>query len=263
MFSETVDRVIERSKRPDRLLDAADYVNAILRQLHSEHFFRDDSRELRMQPATGLGQAAPAQFFAAPPPTFGGWVQPVPFVQGPAPGDNLALTGSVHVWPHPRELRKLDAVRYDGHCYAQYRRPSRQQNEFCEYYYVVGGHHVFVGWKSFIDVYYFVYPPHFKYYTADQRPAVFDRAVGSFMYRSPAPPVQYVTSLGNGAVEAALQFQVYDWMLDRWQDLVIEGALAKLYANLDDQRANNTQALYNTEKLRMISAEVEYAGAVG
>ena len=260
MFSETVDRVIEISKRPDRLLDIIDYTNMTLRLLHSEHTFTDDLSELRLRPSGGLTTSAPASnFFTPPPPLFGGWHHPAAMEQlqtvgGPSAVHVPVKSGqNVHVWPTPRTFRQMQAVRYDGHCYAMHQQPNRNQNQYCEYWYKLGGHHVFVGWKEVVDLFYISYPPHFKYFTPTERPAVLDRGTGQFMYRAGLGP--HVSSLGNATTHDMLERQVYDWMLDRWQSLVVDGVLTKLYVALGDERAAQHNAMYQRDKQHMIQTE--------
>ena len=267
MFSETVDRCVEALKRPDQLLNIIDYTNGVLRELHSEHNFRDDDRELRLEPPNGgFSQAVPpAQFFGATPAQFGGWLNSgggyTPDYTGGGLHSAIAGTrANTHVWAHPRTFKKMEAVRYDGHCYVPYKRPSRQQKEYCDYYYTVGGNHIFVGWHRYIDLYFKVYPPHFKYYTPDQRPAIFDRSTGAFVYKALAGP--YVPSLSTTTQMQAAQDLVYAWMLDRWQELVIHGVSRRVCGNLQDDRLGYHTQEYEKLKLRMIAAEAEYAQQV-
>lgn len=282
MFSETVDTVVNRSKRPDRLVDCINYVNAVIRQLHGLHYFGEDSRELRITPGchdnySGIDfnhhvqhhgtLGAATQMFAEPPHGLG--------LLNPAALDHLQYVGGrsyysdrsdnvkdkPHVWKHPKELRKLEAVLYDGRNYATFKLPSRQQASFCHYYYRSNDTHVFVGWKQRIDLYYYVFPPYMSYYRPEERLVKFDRPSGEILYRS-LNGKDWVVSLGSSVLEGQAYAKSCDWMLERWNELVVTHALAMLYVNLQDPRAAQIQAIAKQLEATMIAAEVNYANGV-
>ena len=266
MFSETVDRIVERSKRPDQLLNIADYVNASLRSLHAERDFGKDSRETQLMPH-GHFHGPLMHVFETPP-------QPMPqhphnphaappFTRQPGfhssfqnynpPVDQRKPHSEAYVWQYPRELRRVAAVRFDRKCFSQFIVPSRAINKLCHYHYISGDNYVFVGWKHVIDIYWYAHPRYLRYYTPDERPAVFDRTRESFAYLTVGK--SYMPTLGNEHAERGMEELVYDWMLAGWQELVIEMALAMLYAQLKDDRANDHMALAEKLKARMIIAE--------
>lgn len=280
MFSETVDTVVNRAKRPDRLVDAVNFVNAALRFLHGQHFFADDSKELRIIPHDDPswfhqhGHTHVQHAHALP---IGG-SQFAHGIPGPAGIANFQAMahlqyvggrpyysenkhnrhGNVYVWEHPREFRKLEAVRYDEREYATFKMPSRQMAEFCHFYYRTQSRHIFVGWKAVIDLYYYCFPPYFQYYKPSERPAIFNRASGVFEYLNPLGLPGYVGMLGPAHLEARARGMIYDWMLDRWNELVVTKALEMLHGHLQDPRADEMRVQAKLLQDTMIAAEATY-----
>lgn len=267
MFSETVDRIVERSKRPDRLLDIADYVNSALRSLHSERDFARDSKETQLLPHPHFhGRIMHSIEVPVQPPgqhAFAGQQHGTPFSH-----NDFGLTSFQHnnpvrygkrpmteayVWQYPRTLRRIAAVRYDQRCFSKATTPSREMHKLPHYHYVSGDTYVFVGWCACIDVYWYSYPQYLRYFTPDKRPAVFHRDTGRFMYRT--LDGVYATSLGSEIIEREAETLVYDWMLDFWQDLVIHKVLSMLYAQLKDERASAEAAVAKELLDRMIISE--------
>jgi hypothetical protein len=279
MFSETVDTVVNRAKRPDKLVDAVNFVNAALRFLHGQHFFADDAKELRLLPHTdaewhganhnhqhqhGHHHLGGSQFAHAVPGIPGHQnfqaAAHLQFVGGPSYFTEArhGRHGNVYVWEHPREFRKLEAVRYDEREYATFKMPSRQMHEFCHFYYRSQQKHIFVGWKNIIDLYFYCFPPYFQYYKPNERPAVFNRATGAFDYRNPLGLPGYVGMIGTHALEREARDKVYDWMLDRWNELVVSKSLELLYVHLQDPRSEEVRAEAKSLQETMIAAEAVF-----
>lgn len=278
MFSETVDTVINRSKRPDRLIDCVNFVNNSIRQLHGLHYFGADSREERLYPREVLNLCghhdhpnehlrAGTQMLAQP--------GPIPGIADPAAFNHLQYVGGQSyfrnnerhvgdmpfVWRHPTTLRKIDAVRYDGNNIAKFQMPSRQQAAYCHYYYRSGDNHVFVGWKIYIDLYLYVFPPYMQYYKQNERHVRYDRATDTVLYRI-SETADWRPTLGSATADEKAYASACDWMLIRWNELVVQHALAQLFVMLQDERAAQTNALVQELQKTMVAAEVNYANGV-
>ena len=280
MFSETVDTVVNRAKRPDRLIDVVNFVNAALRFLHGQHFFADDSQELRIIPHDDphwhhSGNGHDHQSWQHMPDLGGSqFAQAIPgqpgivnfhamahlqFVGGtPFYRDQKTNRHNVYIWEHPRTFRKLEAVRYDERDYALFKMPSRQMAEFCHYYYRSQHKHVFVGWKRFIDLYFYCFPPYFQYYKPNERPALFNRATGFFEYRNPLGVPGYVPGLALPSMEEQARALVTNWMLERWNELVVAKALEMLYGHLQDPRVDEIRKQVDIILKAMVASEATY-----
>ena len=271
MFSETVDRVVTTSKRPDKLADIASYLNQTLRDAHTRAQLHEDSRELTLVPEHVEYHVQHPQF-----PSFLG--QHMPGWQNPSAMAHNQFVGGrgqdtfhdprkqrKHVWRKPVTLHTLAVVRFDGgECYPDIITPGRKLRNLKHYVYFVADSYVFVGFQHTIDLFFYVYPPHFKYYNPMDRPAVYNRETDqwSFLIHTPTGP-NYVPHLPDHEQMAHAITRCSYWSLERWSEVLELGTLARLYMAIDDPRAPAYKALYEEQVGHLTRSRNGVASAAG
>lgn len=212
-FSSAVDEVISRSGRKDRLPDIVAYINQSIRECSTLEYFDSDMIE-----------------------------------------DQIVAASDNYVWTKPTHFRLMRTVRYPNNVYPKFMPPGRIQKDQIEYYYQGPTYFVFNGTINLdqIDVAYYAYPRRLLYTTQPTaapfaRPAIYligdedDGFTEKWQYLSGG---NYLDTLGSTAANEAAQELVTNWLLFRWYDLIVEGALAKLFKNIGSERAVQSFALY-------------------
>ncbi len=223
-FSAAVDDVIVRSGRPDRLADAISFVRMSIRELQ----------------------------------TIKGYMFDHDIVE-----DQITANAEPYVWTPDTTIEKrwrtMRSVQYPeifaatgNPIYAHYVGIGMKQNEYDYYYYKTGNSYVFVGASGddstevAINLAYYSYSPILAYESV-----VADR-VASFELET---NVWTYLEASDDDEEIAARLLVTNWLLEKWYDSVIEGALAKLYKTVDDDRARSSFALYSSYKKTLTEAE--------
>lgn len=188
MFSEVIDRVAHISGRPDSLADLVYGANEAMRTIQKKIDHPENSCE---EEITVVDPNSPTTLWT---PEVG-----MPF------------------------FRREAYVEYDGYCEPTLVQPSRRMRKLDKYYYRSGNQFVFVGAKSYIRVYYYVYKPWLKYSRAGERATIWNG-------------LNYEDAAGNAVTDEAAIALVSNWMLERHNEVVAAGALSHLFAAKSDPR---------------------------
>lgn len=169
--------------------------------------------------------------------------------------DQLTATSDPYVWETPVVFRKLLFAEYPN-IVDQRRRivapralqqPGRATQEYDYFMYPSGDSIVFAGMGSggLINVAYLSYVPQLAYFAEAARPATYDVETLSWSYLSATTDEAKTTARGL----------VTNWILFNWFDVVVEGALAKLYKTAEDPRSSATFALYKQLQNNILAGE--------
>lgn len=219
-FSAAVDLCVTRSGRADRLNDIIAFLRLTLRECQVLAYFSSDLIE-----------------------------------------DTISANADPFVWETPNTFRIMRSVRYPGlfdprsqEIYPRFVEPGRAQLQHDYYYYMSGSSFVFAGHGATtsgaqnIDVAYQSYFTPLQYYqNINDRPARFILENNAWTYHD-----NYDDS---DTLKAQARALVTNWMLERHYDMIIEGALAKLYKTTDDDRASSTFGLYKLLQKTLLHAE--------
>lgn len=221
-MSAAVDAAIQRSGRPDRRADIISYLRQTLREIQSLAYFERDLIE-----------------------------------------DQLTANADPYTWDVPNGFRMMRTVEYpglfdpQGHTvYPRYMPPGRHLRGHDVYYYRSGDYYVFAGHgassgsTTSINIAYYRYALPLAYYaTVADRPARYFLETESWTY---------ATASTDDEKETARN-QVTNWLLFHWYDTVIEGALAKVFKAIGDERAVSTFALYKSLQNTLLQGESKAA----
>lgn len=213
MFSETVDLVVQRSGRPDRILDIVDFVNETMMEMQGRGFWYKNRIEDRIS-------------FNADP-----YIMTLP--PGMQKFEAARITGTndffVNRVPGPRQ--EFAPLRY----------------------YAASGYIGFTGHtlNTDVDIAYFQYQPYLDYFAATQRPATWAQnkltRVWEPTYNNLAP--QGGTNYTLEANQPLANAMTMNWLLRDWAPIVREGALAKILKLCgDDTRAATSFSLYMKQR---------------
>ena len=216
-FSALVDEVILRSQRRDRINDIVSYARSTIRECQVLAHFEQDLAEAQIT------------------------VDVLPFV-----------------WERPQRLRALLAAKPNGitdrrgdPIWFKNKPPGEQTRNDYYYYYLSGDSFIFSGSElqvaNIIDLAYFRFSRKFVYYAVDDRPATFDAETETWTYL-PA----YDVDADSRATGREL---VENWLLRNWYDTLLEGALAKIFKSVGDQRNALAFSLYKSYQKDILKAE--------
>lgn len=159
--------------------------------------------------------------------------------------EELVADAAPFVWTQPEGFRKLVSARYgtvydlhDNAVYPKQLVPGNWLNRFDYYYYQSGNSFVFsgIGPGDVVQLAYLKWALNLPYYEPADRPAVYELETSSWTYKA---------AITADEQEVA-RSQVTNWILFDWFDLVVEGALAKLYKTVGDERAVSSFALFKS-----------------
>jgi len=218
MFSELIDIVIARSGRPDRFADAVSYSNQTIRDVQAKGFCWRNRIEAE-----------------------------------------IVTDADPFLWPTPVNFQSMGFFRYPNNVYPR-TRLGLNQEETRERYYGGPGYIGFTGHGAgaIVQTLYYSFRARLQYYVLDARPAtvIVDpdtdalvwtyNTVGSINYNS------------TPALQLRAQQLVSNWVLERWNDMVQEGTLAKLFKLIgEDSRAATAYALFQQIRAeQFIPAEI-------
>lgn len=199
-FSQLVDRVIQETARQSLLALAARFLNQTIREVHTNE---------RGQPVAFQRNLVEAQLVADVDTGFE-WVAPVLLQQHPI-------------------VRYDSVVSTEGPVYPEILMPSRIMNFKDHFFYQSGDRYIFSGYggeNGIISLAYYLFPSRLNYFPVGERPGEFDDA-GVFV----------VNPDFTGTEEEA-RAQTVNWLLEKWEDVLAEGVLAKLYKAQGEDEAN-------------------------
>lgn len=227
-FSELVDQITGEVRRPDLRADIAQYVNQTIRELH-------------VDPESGNVVTYDENFTEE---------QITATVE----------TGQTWSAPIPGRFQKMGVVQYasvfvDGYNpFARFVKPGPITNKLDHFYYRSGSTFIFGGLCGYggvggiINLGYYQYPASCKYYPSETRLAEHDSDTDEW---------EYADSITTEEQRTAARELSSNWLLQRWHDVIREGARAKTYKRVaDTERARTSYSMYETLRKSVYSAEV-------
>lgn len=217
-FSALVDRVILETGREQAFLSVLQYVNLTVRECQALGLFARDLLE-----------------------------------------EEVVATANPHILTRPRNWRSLRTVKYDTlSYYPKMVRPGRAIEKVSAYYYAADDYYAFhgvtVGESIFTAAYYWA--KSLQYFAQlgttttgfqggpyNIRPAYFDTYEEEWRYLNGAQTA-YVDTLNDDDEEELRRRNSFNWVLDDWWDVVVEGVKAKLFKQYKDERAGAAYASY-------------------
>jgi hypothetical protein len=284
MFSETVDIIVSRSNRVDRIADIAQYVNAVIRSMHVYKPWSSDLQHIILHPDVDESYAYLNQYAHLH--TNGGvhghnYAHNHPHVPlvlaSHAPNTprhnahgydhvsgnrGLFTPKTEYKWQIPAQFNKIRAVRYDGTCVVPNIDPSLRQTRLKSYYYVLGMEIIFRGFSRHIEVWLYTWSPNLNYFQVGKRPAVWDRGISQWSFLAITGD-KYIPQLANENLERIARKHSGNWILRDWQQVVIDGALMRLYRASQDDRAQAHERSFREGLLdmqRSIGENAEHGG---
>jgi len=216
-FSALIDEVRTRSARRDRIADVIAYVRSTIRECTVLALFEQNLVEVQ-----------------------------------------TTVTSLPHIWERPFRLRTMLAVKYpyfDRRGQAVYPKklePGEVKSTDQYYFYISGNSYIFAGLAvgDIIDLAYSAYAPKFHYYeTVGERPATFDDETETWSYLDAWDD--------NAALKQQAEDKVTNWLVFHWYDMIIEGALAKLFKQVNDERSKTSFALYKSQQKDLLAGEAK------
>lgn len=170
--------------------------------------------------------------------------------------DTLTVDANPFIWTRPAEFRLFRTVKYTEETYPKYILPGRRQYDEVNFYYAASTYFVFNGLAAgaTFGVAYYSYFPKLVYFAADARPARYFADLGEWQYLDGNS--NYVDTLGSDDLDEAARALVTNWMLFDWNDLIMEGILAKQFKVQGDPRAPSHFALFKSMIKDLLQAEV-------
>jgi len=214
-FSSAVDTVVARTGRPNLQTSIESFVRATIRELQAKARSTKDLVE-----------------------------------------EEITATAAPHIWTYPSRFREVIGVKYSSiydqqgkAVYPPRINPGNIQRDKDYFYYQSGNSLVFAGVKAndVIAIAYLLWSRPFIYYTVSERPAIYDAETESWTYLS-----AYDT---DDTTRETARDLVTNWLLFGWFETVIEGAVAKTYKLVGDQRAVSAFALYKSYEKDLLAGE--------
>lgn len=176
--------------------------------------------------------------------------------------DQIVATADSHIWDRPKLMRTVRAVFYPAiNAYPEFIQPGRRQREYDYYYYGGPSYYVFVGAGvgNYINLSYYVLTRAFTYYPDNTTPAYYNADEDQWYYLVGGT---YLITTGDPVVEETLRDLVSHWLITDWNYIIEEGALAKVYKSMNDQRAISSFALYKSYQ-KDLDAAAAFEGVGG
>jgi len=216
-FNACVDEVVAESGRPDKRSLIADYVNTSIRECQGLAFFSSDLEE-----------------------------------------ESVTPTADPHIWDKPNLFYKLKTVKYANGEYPDFIQPGKGLIDKDYYYYGTGNSIAYFGCGSSstdtISLAYYQYLQRLRYRNPGQRPAIWNIDLLAWEYYD-------LTGIGLlnytlSANQETARNLVTNWLLFRHFDLIKEGALAKIFKNINDlQRSSMAFSLFSSLKVNLLNME--------
>lgn len=237
MFSELVDRAVSIAGRPDELEQIAKFCNMTMRDISKREDFPDDAIEESFMPDWSAHPHA-----HVPPDPFGTHNRLRPNYAHNHWTKSYSDYGRTAVWTPSvgrNRFRREDVLQDACGCKGEATKPNRKLLGVSVFsYYHSQGSLVMLNACWPVSIYYYAYQPWLAYYPKGQRPAVFDYESNSY----------------GGAVQADVD-KVSNWMLERHDEVVLAGTLARFFAAKADQRQQVHYAAYEQGISHIIRGE--------
>jgi hypothetical protein len=240
--SQLVDQIVREVGRPDLVDTVSTYLNQTIREVHltTDNDGRNKSKAVlfkeNYQEDQLVADVANGFYWDAPNPQR---FQQVTLVQYVDIIDSSQLVTASNTGVYPPFVE-----------------PSRALMGKEQYYYRGGSRYVFVGYGAIgsrINISWYEFCKRLVYFPVGGRPAEWDEETESWDY---AP--EFDT---DDAMRLAAQNLVTNWLLMRWQDVILEGLRAKIYKRLsDDTRAALSYSLWEQLKPGLYSSEMSMVG---
>jgi len=170
--------------------------------------------------------------------------------------DSLTFSADPFTWERPAEFRLFRTVKYTEETYPKFIPPGRRQRDEINFYYQASTYFVFKGLAvgDTFGIAYYSYFPKLVYFAPANRPARYFADLAEWQYLDGNG--DFVATLGSDALDEAARALVTNWMIFDWNDLVLEGILAKQFKVQGDQRAPSHFALFKSMIKDLLQAEV-------
>lgn len=220
-FSQLVDAMVLEHLRPDLLTTIVSYVNQTIREVH-------------MNEKSGL---------------------PIYF-ESNRDEDEITVLELPALWPIPSvpRFQAVEAIFYsDINVYAKRRAPIKTQLEHTfgsAFWYRTGAQIALSGVVegSTVKISWFDYPRQLAYYTAANRPAVWNVESQTFSYHA-----DYNST--DELKETARELST-NWLLQRWEMTIMQGVRNKIHARLGEpERAKTSYSLYSALRMQLVNSE--------
>lgn len=230
-FSQLIDKVLQDSNRPDMKFQAIAALNGTIRELHADPnsgaaiFYGENRQE-------DLLEADVAEGFTWDIPTP--WVfQQMESVYYPARGKYATEKKPSAVFVNPRE-------------------PSSEI-----YFYRTGPAFAFSGYGGLtaeVKLSWFEFPRELEYALPAARLVTWDVATQTYLYDP---------TLVTVAQQDAARLKATNWMLERYESLLLEGTKGKLWGRLgESEKGKLAYSLYSSWRPQMVGAESYIGGHV-
>ena len=166
--------------------------------------------------------------------------------------DQIVLSGTnntSYIYPKPARYWALHTVKYEpGRVYPKLIPPSREEVKFAYRWYENGESIIFDNLQGFatIGLFLSLRPPFFQYFDTALRPAIYNRFTDTFSYPLGAT---------SAADQLSARERVSHWLLQHWNELVIETALSILWTDQSHPQARATFARAEKYLTTMMTTE--------
>lgn len=157
------------------------------------------------------------------------------------------------VAPTPLDFRQMKAVRYTDKMtprgemvYAEQVDPSLPQREKEHYWYLSTDNFVFSGVESIIDIAYYRILPALAYYSREE--------IAPAQYNLKTQTWTYATRHQTTEQQATARGLVTNWLLFRFFNTIVQGALAKVFNLVQDPRGELAYGGYKRLQTNIIKA---------
>lgn len=219
-MSAAVDAVVDRTGRLDRQADVIGFVRLTIRECEALRFFDKSWQE-----------------------------------------DQITPTADPYTWTHPAFLRALNYVQYphlyDAHgeviepIHINANRAKRYMHTFYSGpdYSIFRGHRAGdAGVTALIDLGYFSWRTVLRFYSeVADRPARYDLITDAWLYHTDYDTTDELKTTARALVQ--------NWLLRDWFDLIVQGAMSKVFHTFGDDRARPSFAAYKQSQQSLMDGE--------
>lgn len=228
-FSQLIDDAVRDANRPDMIAQATNGLNETIRELHAEPssgtalFFGENRREALLTADSEEGFT---------------WDIPTPWV-----------------------FQKMETVYYSHRgSYAQEQKPSSVFANLGnpgadKYFYRTGSAFAFAGYGGLdtsIRISWFEYPPNLVYLASSARKVTWSEANQEYTWDA---------SLTTPELKLAAWKKECNWMLERYDKLLLEGLKGKIWGRLgESEKGKLAYSLYSSWRPQLVAAEAWVGG---
>ena len=217
MFSQIIDTICERSNRIDMRNIIVSITNGVIRRIQSKQYFQSDLKEIDIDSSSNQVEFSVGQW----------------------------------KWKRLPDVRLISSVRYDPWLlYPPNQQPAVGQEALQNYWYKVGDNYVF-RWAynedpESIHITYYSTSPEFNYILDSNRLIQYNWVDNTWEKRDNVNSA-WETMSEQEVTNREGELRAYgNWLLRDYKEVVISGALSKLFGLLDDtERAKREFAEFN------------------